>query len=392
MADKLPFRKQVFSLLLTLYLLSSSPKLIRAQDSITYKWEDYQEDNDRIRVIAHYLRVEKELGINTKLSVVGLTDTITGSTPTGEPIQEDGDPNQVPLEELTDERESIVVNLNHKKGSQTFSFEVSDSDESDYESKGAAVNYARELNKDNTTMQVGYSILDDDLTATTFLDPEKKVSHDVFMGVTQVVDTATVLKAGLGYGQENGYLGDPYKVVQQSVAPFPDFPDITIPITLRENRPSSREKWTFFTELIRDLEKMNASLQTSYRFFSDDADIDSHTFAIEWFQKLSDNFVLKPHYRYYRQSAADFYFYNLNTMNIEIIRVDEGQMPFFSSDHRLSQMKTEAYGLKLIWFINDEWELNLKVDRYEMSGLDGVTHPSAYSDADTLTLGGRWWF
>ncbi|MBH55421.1 MAG: hypothetical protein CMI18_13895 [Opitutaceae bacterium] len=392
MAANLPFSKQIFSLLIALNLISSSPKFIRAQDSITYKWEDYQENNDRIRVVAHYLRVEKELGINTKLSVVRLSDTITGSTPTGEPIQEEGDPNQVPLEDLTDERESIVVSLNHKKEDHTFTFEVSYSDESDYESKGAAVTYARELNKNNTTLQVGYSILDDELTARTLLDPEKKVSHDIFAGVTQVVDAATLLKAGLGYGQENGYLGDPYKVVQQSVAPFPDFPDIKVPFSRRENRPGSREKWFFFTELIRDLEKMNASVQTSYRFFSDDAGIDSHTFAFEWFQRLSEKVVLRPHYRYYRQTATDFYFYDLDKSNIEIIEVDLGQAPYFSSDHRLSKMKTEAYGIKLVWFITDEWELNFKIDRYEMSGLDGVTHPSAYSDADVLTLGGRWWF
>jgi hypothetical protein len=55
-------------------------------------------------------------------------------------------------------------------------------------------------------------------------------------------------------------------------------------------------------------------------------------------------------------------------------------------------METHTYGLKLIWFINDDLEFNIKFNRYEMKGLDGITHFSAYSDADILTVGGRWWF
>ena len=389
MAAFTPFRKQVFSLLLALYLISSSPKLVKAEDSVTYKYEDYQEDDDRIRVVANYLRVEKDLGVNTKISVVGLKDTITGSTPTGEPIQPDGDPNQVPLEQLEDERESVILNLNHKQKDNTFTFEFSFSDESDYESKGGSISYKRELNKNNTTIQFGYSLLDDDLTAPTLRDPEIKKSHDLFAGVSQVIDPSTVLTANISYGKEKGYLGDPYKSVQKNVEILPDF---FLPILFPENRPGKREKWTFYTELLRDFEKLSASMQSYYRYFSDDGGIDSHTWSIEWFQKLSEKVVLRPNYRYYHQSAADFYFYDLDQTSIIPDRSNAGNAPFYSSDHRLSKMKTEAYGAKIVWFITDDWELNLKINRYEMKGLDGITHQSAYSDADVLTVGGRWWF
>ena len=388
MSAKSYLKNQFHCLLLALYLLSSAPKLILGEDSITRKYEEYQEDSDRIRVEAHYLRVEKDLGVNTTVSVVGLVDTITGSTPTGEPIHA-SDPDQVPLEELEDRRKSAVVNLEHKSGDNAFTFELSYSDESDYLSQGGTASYKRELNKNNTTLQLGYSFLDDELSAVTLRDPEIKTSHDLFFGVSQVVDPSTVVRANIAYGQENGYLADPYKIVLKSVEILPDF---FLPIRFPENRPRSREKWIFFTEAMRDIDPFKASMQASYRYFSDDAGIDSHTFTIEWFQKLSDKVILRPSYRYYKQSAANFYHYDLDQTSIIPDRGLRGTGPFYSSDHRLSKMETETYGAKLIWFVTDYLEFNVKFNRYEMKGLDGITHQSAYSNADIFTIGGRWWF
>jgi hypothetical protein len=379
---------QIRSVILALYLLSSTPKLVVGEDSVTYKYEDYQEDNDRIRVVAHYVRVEKELGANTTISAIGLIDTITGSSPTGEPIQAE-DPNQVPLEYLEDERKSGVINLEQRVGDHAFTFEFSHSDESDYLSEGGTITYKRELNKNNTTLQAGYSLLDDELTAFSLPEPEAKTSHDLFFGVTQVVDPSTIVRANIAYGQENGYLADPYKGVLKSVEILPEF---FLPILFPENRPRSREKWIFFTEALRDFDKLGAGIQASYRYFSDDAGIDSHTFSVEWFQKLSEKVILKPIYRYYKQSAANFYFYDLDQTSILPDRDLRGVGPFYSSDHRLSKMETHTYGLKLIWFISDALEFNVKFNRYEMKGLDNITHPSAYSDADIFTVGGRWWF
>ena len=221
----MPLKSRLFTLLLAFHLLTTFPRLTRAEDSATYKYEDSQEDNDRFRMEAHYLRADLEFGLNTKLGITGLVDTITGSTPTGVPIQEEGDPN----------------------------------------------------------------------------------------------------------------------------------------------------------------------LQTSYRFFSDDSGIDSHTASLEWFQKLGELVILRPVYHYYRQWAADFYYYDLDKSSVVSDRDHAGTAPFYSSDHRLSKMETHTYGLKLICFVNDDWEFNVKFNRYKMKGLDGINHFSAYSDANILTTGLRLW-
>ena len=387
MAAPSNLKTRIYSLLVALYLISSTPKPIRGEDSISYKYEDYKEDDDRVRVRAHYLRVDKDLSLTTSLGAVGLIDTITGATPTGELLEEGDD--RVPMAHLVDERRSIILNLDHQQRDHSFTFELSYSNESDYLSEGGAFTYRRGFNKKNTTFQLGYSLLKDELSAPTLREIENKDSEDFLIGITQVIDPATVWSANLTYGQEEGYLADPYKLVEKDIELVSDF---FLRITFPENRPRWREKWIFHTELLRDFEKLNASLQSSYRFFTDDAALEAHTFSIHWFQKFSDQVILEPLFRYYKQSAANFYYPNLNLTDIIPDAKTIGSAPYFSSDHRLSEMDTYTWGAKLVYFISENLRLDLKLQRYDMKGRDSITHPSVYSDASILTLGGRWLF
>ena len=372
---------------MALYLLSSMPKPVRGEDSLRYKYEDYREEDDRIRVRAHYISADKDVSPSTRLGVVGLVDTITGSTPTGELPEAGAD--RVPMGELVDERRSIILNLDHQLQDHAFTFELNYSNESDYLSEGGAFTYRRYLNKKNTTLELGYSMLQDELSAPTLPELESKDSEDVLLGITQILDPATVWSADLTYGREDGYLADPYKVVEKDIELISDF---FLSITFPENRPRFREKWIFYTDVIRDLEKLKASFQASYRYFSDDADLDAHTFSLQWFQKISDQVILEPLIRYYKQSAANYYHHDLNRTGIIPDRKTIGRAPYFSSDHRLSKMETYTWGVKLVYFFSEDLEFNLKIQRYEMAGLDSLTHPSVYSDADILTVGGRWVF
>ena len=63
--------------------------------------------------------------------------------------------------------------------------------------------------------------------------------------------------------------------------------------------------------------------------------------------------------------------------------------PFYSSDYRLSALRTVTYGLKVIWTPSESWQLDAAFERYDMRGRDGVTPQSAYCQANILTLGAR---
>ena len=57
------------------------PLRVRAENRVNYRYEDYIEDNDRIRVRTHSVYVEQEL--NSKVAVKGnfIYDGISGATP-----------------------------------------------------------------------------------------------------------------------------------------------------------------------------------------------------------------------------------------------------------------------------------------------------------------------
>ncbi|MFI1743776.1 DUF3570 domain-containing protein [Thalassobellus sediminis] len=78
------------------------------------------------------------------------------------------------------------------------------------------------------------------------------------------------------------------------------------------------------------------TLRTYYRFYSDDWGITSHTAEIELPIKISSKFTLYPSYRYYNQTAADYFApYEVHVSTSE----------FYTSDYDLSKFIANQYGL-----------------------------------------------
>lgn len=78
------------------------------------------------------------------------------------------------------------------------------------------------------------------------------------------------------------------------------------------------------------------TLRTYYRFYTDDWGVTSHTAEIELPIKISSKFTLYPSYRYYNQTAADYFApYEANVSTSE----------FYTSDYDLSEFNANQYGL-----------------------------------------------
>ncbi len=77
------------------------------------------------------------------------------------------------------------------------------------------------------------------------------------------------------------------------------------------------------------------TLRTYYRYYFDDWGVNSHTASIEVPIKIGGKFTLYPSYRYYTQTAADYFApYN------EHLSTDE----FYTSDYDLSEFDANQYG------------------------------------------------
>lgn len=368
------------------YLQLAWLKPLRAEDHLSVKWQDYQEDDGRVRVLSKYLGAEKAINQSFALRLHGVHDSISGATPTGS-TGESGE--ELVLSEIVDVREAGVVDLDWTHGVHKTSFQFAHSKESDFLSKGYAVYNTSEFNKRNTGVSYGLSFVDDEIQPSFFSSPETKDSVDGYVGLSQVLDPNTVVALNFTYSRFDGYLDDPYKQIAKNLEVLPGF---FLFQEAPEHRPNERLRRIWFANAKRFFPELRGSMDVDYRYFSDSWGVESHTFDFEWYQKIGDKLTVRPSYRFYRQSSADFYFPDLNGTDIDPIDPAPGVGPFYSADYRLADMETETYGLKTVFELTGQVSLDLSWERYEMKGRDGATRADAFPSADILTIGGTWWF
>jgi hypothetical protein len=374
------------ALALAALLVPLAPRAARAENSLTYKYESYHESDGRIAVQTRGVHAEQDLGTETHVKVDGILDAITGATPNGVPASAPG--GQVALSELHPEkRKAWNVDLAHQLKRVDLSFGFGNSRESDYVSNGWAVNSVTDFNQKNTTVTLGLAGTDDKIKVlySSRAPRARKHTNDVILGATQLLDPRTTITANVTWGRARGFLQDPYKLVQKNTEVFPG---IFLPLTFNENRPDYREKWVLFLGANRSFPETRGALEASYRFYHDSFGTDAHTLDVAWFQRLGPKVIVKPSFRFYQQSAPSFYIYNLDgTSIVPVSGAPRPGGPFYSSDFRLSALRSYTYGLKVVWRVKDWLSLDAAREQYDMRGRDGVTPASAYINARIVTLG-----
>lgn len=362
-----------------------SPRVARSEDAVRYKYQDYREAGGRVAVEVHGAAVEKDFGTATHLKIEGVVDAIVGATPNGQPAPAGS--TQVPLSKLTERRKAWNAALSHQFQRVNVAVGVANSRESDYVSNGWSLNTLTDFNQKNTTLLVGIAGTDDDIKVFFQSNRVKKRTNDVILGVTQLLDPRTSVTLNFTWGRQRGYLADPYKLVQKNTEIVPG---VSLPLTFAENRPDERDKWIALAAVNRAFPEVHGTVDFSYRFYHDTYDTDAHTLDLGWFQSLGEHFIVRPGVRLYDQDAAKFYYYRLDgTSVVPVAGPPRPDGPFYSSDYRLSAMRTVTYGLKLIWNATEQLQFDAAYERYEMRGTDHVTPQSAYCRADIFTLGAR---
>lgn len=365
----------------------------QAEDQVGFRFEQYQEDNGRIGVETDSVLFELQPKSWLTLQGEGVYDAISGFTPTGSPppntitfVESPPPPgassSSVPLSHMEDKRYagSLGATLSYKNN--RFTPQFSYSQESDYLSRGASLNYSADFNDKNTTLNLGWSHDWDQVLPHGFLFEEKaKNSEEILMGINQLLNPKAVLTANFTYGHASGYLNDQYRGVLFDNEPQGD---PSTPALEPENRPRTKDRYIGYVSLTQAVTPFNASAEISYRFSHDTYGVDAHTVQVAWFQKLGKHVVLSPLFRYYYQNAADFYATRFPDYNT--------RPTYYSADYRLSHLETFAAGVSLNWKIRDWFSFDVAYQRYVMKGLDGVTSPTAYPSANVFTIGARIWF
>ncbi|HVU18199.1 MAG TPA: DUF3570 domain-containing protein [Candidatus Didemnitutus sp.] len=378
-------RRHFLPVALSAALLWLAPRVARADGSLSYKYADYREADGRIKVETNGVLAEQDLGPDTQVKVQGIIDAIAGATPTGQPAPAGSD--QVPLAEISDRRKAWSADLLHQFHQVNVDVGFADSRESDYTSVGWSVNTLTDFNRKNTTLLFGLAGTDDDVKVTYQKPWVKKRTNDLIVGVTQLLDPKTSLSVDLTWGHARGYLNDPYKEVQKTIQVNPgDF----LPLDFLENRPGQRTKFIAAATFNHAFPEASGAIEAIYRYYHDTFDTNANTLEVSWLQRLGKQFLLKPTFRFYTQTAASFYYYNLDQTTITPpFGLPPADGPFYSSDYRLSHFDATTYGVKLVWTPTARVQCDVEYDRYEMRGRDGVTSQSAYPRAGIVTAGIR---
>jgi hypothetical protein len=133
-------------------------------------------------------------------------------------------------------------------------------------------------------------------------------------GVTRLLDRQTRIEATAAYGHADGYLANPYKVVevafldpsQQFLAPPGGyFGDVH---ALLERRPDARNEIGLGARATRYVAHSDTALRLGYGFGWNDWGIVSHALDFEIGQPIGFGFTLSPRVRYYSQDAASFFY------------------------------------------------------------------------------------
>lgn len=405
-------RKYILLIQLIIVLCTSPALRVRAEDRVDFKHEDYSEENGRIKIRTTSFLFERDL--IPKLTVKGayVYDGVSGATPTGAPPL----PNEsnVATTEIKDIRRAGLIAANYEISNHKLSPQLAYSSESDYKSVGLSLIDSIDFNDKNTTLTLGASHDIDKIVPNygmNIIEKKNKDNSQLIVGLTQLINPKTVFTANLTLGYSSGYLDDPYKGVlfddhyspssdeKKSLSEFLSLDEIIDLFEYKngdpyvlfpENRPQKKFRQVGLFSLTHYIEKLNASIEGAYRYYHDDFGINSDTLSLTLRQKIGDQLILSPSFRFYRQSSADFYNPRFDVGSP--IQHPDLTPSNYSADFRLSEFDSFTYGVKFNYILTDNFKLDLSFKRYEMEGKDNRTSPSAYANANIITGGFRIWF
>ena len=187
---------------------------------------------------------------------------------------------------------------------------------------------------------------------TEFKD-EGRNSYSLGFGFSQILHKNVQGSLALDFVQQQGLLSTPFQRVY-----FSDVADSFIDnfqlADAIERLPDSRFKVAVGGRLNWYLNE-TFTVRTFYRYYFDDWGITSHTASIEVPIKITDKFTLYPSYRFYNQTAVDYF-----RPYESALSTDE----FYTSDYDLSEYSANQIGFGVsytdIFAKTHIWKLGLK--------------------------------
>ncbi|MBW2723892.1 MAG: DUF3570 domain-containing protein [Deltaproteobacteria bacterium] len=250
---------------------------------------------------------------------------------------------------------------------------VSGSFERDYYSFGIGGNFSSDLLSGNTTIDLSANYYYDTIDVIRFDGSEDEGNDDRHTLTTtlkwhQILDPRTFGEIGVTNSYQTGFLETAFNgVVIEEAGTEPPFPfeNDAEGFEVREAFPGHRNRGAVFGR-IRRLLWENTAVQLSGRYSFDSWEATGYSVEPALYQTLvPDVLHLRLRYRYYDQSASQYY-------DLELEAVDP--IPRYrTQDSDLGSFDAHTIGVKFDWTHSDNWRFDIGADyTIRSDGLDYI--------------------
>lgn len=315
-------------------------------------YSDSQPGLDRVSVTAPFIYIQAPIAGEWSIEGSWVGDSVSGASP----IQWSSTSG---ASHMQDYRKAADVKVTRYFSRAAVSASLAYSDEHDYTSRAFGLDGRWSTEDNNRTWTIGYGRsldnIDSTFRGTNFkAQDEHKRTYEIMGGVTQVLTPDDIAQFNLTRSVGKGYFDDPYKQSDQ--------------------RPKERNNWIALFRWNHHVEKFDASIKSSYRYYTDTFGVKSHTLGVEWVQPKG-SWTFTPGVRYYTQSAANFYIdptldaqgkIDLNASLLKLILATGDK----SADQRLSAFGAVTLSMKVSYALKPDTVVDVKYERYrQTSGL-----------------------
>jgi hypothetical protein len=291
-------------------------------------------------------------------------------------------PGDLPIDSsFKDLRESANLSWSYQVDPlTTHTLGVGYSHESDFQSMLFNTSISHDFNDKNTTLSAGVNYEYDAIRPiggapvamsdyALFIkegNKSKKV-EDLLLGVSQVMGRRWITQLNLSLDKSSGYQNDPYKVLSGL--------DATTGNTVGyvyEKRPEDRSRTSVYwgNKIALD----HDTIDFSVRHMSDNWGITSKTVDLRYRWVFDDDSYIEPQFRYYKQTAADFY-------RLYLLK-DAPLLSYASADPRLAQFNASTLGFKWATKLDRSTEFSFRAQTYVQKGNAPSSVPTALQGLD----------
>lgn len=199
-------------------------------------------------------------------------------------------------------------------------------------------------------------------------------SYSASLGFSQILSRSIQLSLVYDIVMQQGLLSTPFHRIH-----FQDYGNSYIEgyhlADAIETLPDSRVKMAGGMRLNIYLNRIFV-LRNQYRYYQDNWGIKSHTLIFELPIKLADKITLIPSYRYYNQTAADYFAPYNKHLSTE---------KFYTSDYDLSKFNSNQFGLGISYtdldLKHNIWKVKLKSIDFQLNKYDRNTSFNSFYGA-----------